>query len=234
VVDDRASCPICAQSGDLPHPEAAAPQVSFASHEESNRHVAAPDRARPQIASMVMADTDNDAGAGHEAAWQAWFVPEREAQEAALAAPPGKEHHERFDALNRAVQIFSKNGQELFDHLAKFIGTDQQVHELDEGFSQETVRLLHNYLASVGSLRDMQRSIHHRLWPQRAEHDKPTNTKTAWEVNVYNPRTEFMFGDDAIQFQSRLHPFHRRRSSAMHLTPPGSATTQTPASRKFV
>jgi hypothetical protein len=156
---------------------------------------------------MVMADTDNDAGAGDDAAWQAWFVPEREAREAALAALPGKENYERFEALNRASQIFGKNGLELRDHLAVFLGTDQHVHQLDEGFSQETVRLLHNYLASVGSLRDMQRSIHHRLWPQRAEPDNPENTKTAWEVNVYNPRTEIMFGDDAIQFLFDLRNF---------------------------
>jgi hypothetical protein len=42
------------------------------------------------------------------------------------AALPGKEHYERFEALNRASQIFGKNGLELNDHLAKFIGTESQ------------------------------------------------------------------------------------------------------------
>ena len=75
-----------------------------------------------------MADRDNDAGAGNRTAFQAWFVPECDAREAALAALPGKEHHERFEALNRASQIFGKNGLDLQDHLAKFIGTDQFRH----------------------------------------------------------------------------------------------------------
>lgn len=103
-----------------------------------------------------MADSDNDAGgvgAGNEGSLQAWFVPECEAREAALAALAGKEHYERFEALNRASQIFGKNGTDFRDHLAKFIGTDQHVDQLDEGFSQETVRLLHNYLVAAGRRR---------------------------------------------------------------------------------
>ena len=66
-----------------------------------------------------MADSDNDAGgvgAGNEGSLQAWFVPECEAREAALAALAGKEHYERFEALNRASQIFGKNGTDFRDH----------------------------------------------------------------------------------------------------------------------
>lgn len=69
------------------------------------------------------------------------------------------------------------------------------------------MRLLHNYLASVGSLRDVQRGIHRRLWPERVEPDNPKNQKTVWEVSVYNPRTKFMFGDAAIQFLFNLRNF---------------------------
>jgi hypothetical protein len=73
----------------------------------------------------------------------------------------------------------------------------------------------------VDSLRDMQRSIRHRLWPQRVEPDKPKNTKTVWEADVYHPRTKFMFGDDAIQFLFDLRNFTLHCSAP--LVEPGCA-----------
>jgi hypothetical protein len=156
---------------------------------------------------QIVTDVSEEVGDSEETSWQAWFVPEKQMREAHLAALPGKEHYERFDALNRASRVFGTNGAELERHLGQFLGTDVHVDELDDEFAHEAVRLLHNYLASVTTLRDVQRAIHHRLWPKRAEPDNPENTKTLWEVTVYGPRTEFIFGDDAVKFLYDLRNF---------------------------
>ena len=58
------------------------------------------------------------------------------------------------------------------------------VSELPDDFASEAARLLHNYLAALTTLRDVQRGIHRRIWPEL--HAPGTDDKrTKWEVEVW-------------------------------------------------
>jgi hypothetical protein len=94
--------------------------------------------------------------------WKANWAVEREERLAHLAELPGKEHHERLEALNRVSRLFSTNGTELSNHIGTFVGTGRHVDELPDEFEHEAVRLFHNYIASVATLRDVQRSTPRR------------------------------------------------------------------------
>jgi hypothetical protein len=59
-----------------------------------------------------------------------------------------------------ASNVFSDNTTELMNHLTKFVGTMLHVNELPDDFDVEANRLLHNYLAALATLRDVQRAIH--------------------------------------------------------------------------
>ncbi|MCK8615778.1 hypothetical protein [Gordonia sp. C13] len=131
-----------------------------------------------------------------------WAV-EREQRLEHLGRLPGKLHHERFEALNRASRLFSTNGVELTNHIAKFVGTLQHANNLPDEFEHETVRLFHNYIASVATLRDIQRATHRKIWPDKPPKDerpKPDDPRTYWEMEVYSPKVVEMFGNDDIQF----------------------------------
>jgi hypothetical protein len=139
----------------------------------------------------------------------AWAV-EREMREVLLAALPGKEHHERFDGLNLTSRLFSTNGIELEKHLKKFVGTGRNVKDLPEDYNFEAVRLFHNYLVSVGTFRDAQRTAHRQVWPDRLPKDQRSNdqdSRTVWEVKNYTPKTVELFGDDDIKFLFDLRNF---------------------------
>jgi len=71
----------------------------------------------------------------------------------------------------------------------------------------EANRLLHNYLASLATLRDVQRMVHHRLWPDRHAPDNENDKRTVWEVKVWEPERDRVFGDDAIKFLVDLRNF---------------------------
>lgn len=131
-----------------------------------------------------------------------WSV-ERERRLEHLGRLPGKLHQERFEALNRASRLFSANGVELNNHIAKFVGTLEHANNLPDEFEHETVRLFHNYIASVATLRDIQRATHRKIWPgkpPRDERPKPDDPRTYWEMEVYSPKVVEMFTDDDIQF----------------------------------
>ena len=142
---------------------------------------------------------------------------ERERRLAHLDRLPGKRYLERFESLNRASHLFSVNGEELRKHIAQFVGTAEHVNDLPEEFEQEAIRLFHNYLASVATLRDIQRATHRKLWPQRREKGQNVNKNdqsTDWEVEVYRPKVHELFGDDDIQFLFQL------RNCTLHHTVP--------------
>ncbi|OXR46705.1 hypothetical protein B7C42_01681 [Nocardia cerradoensis] len=132
---------------------------------------------------------------------------EQERREALLSQLPGKEHYDRFDGLNRASQVFSGNGQELSGLLRHFIGTDLHVERLPDGYDVEVMRRFHNYVASVATLRDVQRATHRKLWPDRVSPDDSQNQKTVWEVEIYSPKAEEVFGSDSIKFLFDLRNF---------------------------
>ncbi|WP_228002486.1 hypothetical protein [Nocardia australiensis] len=142
--------------------------------------------------------------------WQAEWAVEREQRLALLAKLSGKEHHERLDALNRVSRLFSTNGAELTKHISTFVGTARHVNDLPDEFEHEAVRLFHNYIASVATLRDVQRSTHRKLWSKRLPNDQrrdDNDTRTVWEVETYEPKVTELFGDDDIKFLFDLRNF---------------------------
>ena len=94
-------------------------------------------------------------------------------------------YREWFESLNRASKVFDGNSSEFTNDLAKFVGRPTFVTELPDDFSDESARLLHNYLAALATLRDTQRSIHHKLWPVPDDSDP---NRTRWEVTVWDPK----------------------------------------------
>jgi hypothetical protein len=132
------------------------------------------------------------------------FGIEVERREAHLAALPGKRYHDWFESLKRATTVLNGNTSELERHLTRFVGTPRFVSELPDDFADEATRLLHNYLAALATLRDIQRSIHHKLWPVPDEED-PDRTK--WEVKVWDPKRKQLYGDDPIAFLVKLRDY---------------------------
>jgi hypothetical protein len=138
--------------------------------------------------------SENDS---NETTYQSQFGIEVERREAHLAALPGSVYREWFESLNRASKVFSGNSSELEKHLTKFVGTPTFVSELSDDFGDESARLLHNYLAALATLRDTQRSIHHKLSPEPDDNDP---NRTRWEVKVWDPKRKqlYGFGNDAM------------------------------------
>jgi hypothetical protein len=151
------------------------------------------------------------------------FGVEIDMRESHLAALPGKVYSEWLDSLNRASEVFGGNSIELERHLTRFVGTPTHVNDLPEGFDVEANRLLHNYLASLATLRDVQRMVHHKLWPDRHAPDNENDKRTVWEVKVWEPKRDRVFGDDAIKFLCRSRDFARQRwpFGQFHLTSAG-------------
>ena len=95
--------------------------------------------------------------------------------------------------------MFGGNSRELEKHLTQFVGKPTFVNELPEDFGFEAARLLHNYLAALSTLRDVQRGIHRRVWPER--HAPGSDDKrTKWEVEVWTPKIEEFFSDGPVGF----------------------------------
>lgn len=149
--------------------------------------------------------------------WTAAWSVEKSDREERLDRLPGKQHHERFETLNRASELFSGNLLEFKNHLGKFLDTDVQASELPKWYESETIRLFHNYLASVATLKDMQRATHKVVWPERLppeERSDPKDQRTVWEAAVYGDKTKEVFGDDDLQFLFDL------RNCTLHRTVP--------------
>ena len=87
-----------------------------------------------------------------------------------------------------ASNVFSDNTTELMNHLTEFVGTMLHVNELPDDFDVEANRLLHNYLAALATLRDVQRAIHRQLWPDKYAPDDKDDKRTKWQVAVWEPR----------------------------------------------
>jgi hypothetical protein len=134
-------------------------------------------------------------------------------RKAHLDSLPGKVYNDWFEALNRASRVFSGNGVELNNHVQRFVGSPMFVSELPDDFGFEAARLLHNYLASLASLRDVQRVIHRRVWPD--PYAPGTDDKrTKWEVDFWTPKINELFGDEPTVFLVDL------RNYSMHYAIP--------------
>ncbi len=149
----------------------------------------------------------------YEATWSV----ERKTRLAHLETLPGKAHLERLETLNHASRLFSSNLNELMNLISGFVGTDRHVNDLPETFEYELIRLFHNYLASVATLRDMQRATHRSVWterlPESDRHGK-SDKRTKWEASVYQPKVKEVFHDESMAFLSDL------RNCALHRTVP--------------
>jgi hypothetical protein len=117
-------------------------------------------------------------------------------------------------SLQRATDVFNRNTQDLDNHLKKFVGEQVFVTELTDEFEAEAARLLLNYLAALATLRDAQRAVHHKLWPDREEEDRtcltcgqPQPKRTKWEVETWDPKLEELLGDERIRFLAKLRDY---------------------------
>jgi len=143
------------------------------------------------------------------------FATEMPKRQAHLDGLPGKTYCEWQESLNRAAKLFSKNSEELRDHLMQFVGQPIFVTELSEGYDAEAARLLINYLAALAGLRDAQRVVHHRLWPDPDEEEnracetcgRRDPKRTKWEVEVWDPKREELLGDGRIAFLTKLRNY---------------------------
>lgn len=145
---------------------------------------------------------------------QSEFGKEVDRRESHLAALPGKVYHEWFTSLARATDVFNRNTQDLDNHFKQFVGEQVFVTELEDEFDAEAARLLLNYLAALTTLRDAQRVVHHKLWPEREEEDRtcptcgqPQPKRTKWEVEVWDPKREELLGDERIAFLAKLRDY---------------------------
>jgi hypothetical protein len=143
------------------------------------------------------------------------FATEMPRRRAHLDGLPGKIYYEWGESLNRAAKLFSKNSEELRDHLMQFVGKPIFVTELSEGYDAEAARLLINYLAALAGLRDAQRVVHHRLWPDPDEGEnracetcgRRDPKRTKWEVEVWDAKRQELLGDGRIVFLTKLRDY---------------------------
>lgn len=149
-------------------------------------------------AATVWCVTDDAAA---EETYRSLFGLEMERRKAHIEALPGSLFKEDLEALNRASYVFGTNGQELAGHVAQFISSALHVRELDEGYANELVRLLHNYLTSVSSLIDAQRVVVRHRWPEK---DDPE--RVAFEA-AFDERRTTTFETDEAAFVTRLRNY---------------------------
>lgn len=118
-----------------------------------------------------------------------------------LEQMPGYKIKQELDALNLASWIMSENVQHIERHLSEFIGTGKTIHELPAAYSSESSRLLLNFLASVGSMRDVQLRLVHTYWGKDSDFD----------VGTYRPKVAGLFGSGPAKFliDLRNYTIHR-------------------------
>lgn len=146
--------------------------------------------------------------------WTTPFGEQMDQRNAHLDALPGRLYRDWFEALNRASRVYGGNAAELDKHVQQFVGSPMFVSELPDTFGFEAARLLHNYLAALASLRDVQRVIHRRVWPELNAPDSDDKRTTKWEVEVWTPKINELFGDEPTVFLVDL------RNYSMHYAIP--------------
>lgn len=115
---------------------------------------------------------------------------------------PGYVMGQYFESLNRASLVFSGNSDELAQHVGAFVGVPVTRSQLPDAYEHELVRLFHNYLASVGTLRDVQRTVHRSIWPMQSK-DAPSE----WESTVWGPKVQELFGTRETKFLQDLRNY---------------------------
>ncbi|MGA4690139.1 hypothetical protein ACPCXD_07700 [Rhodococcus sp. AB351] len=132
---------------------------------------------------------------------------------------------QHLQALNRASAVFSGNLIELSSHVQKFVGTEEMPGSLGDEYETDLTRTFHNFLASAATLRDVQRMVHKKLWPEKPPKDPNKKKKsgepkkTIWELGVWDPKIEEIYGKDEFKFLLDL------RNYAVHYTLPVPLTS---------
>jgi hypothetical protein len=151
---------------------------------------------------------------------------ERDRRVAHLEALPGHRAREYEESLDRAVFSFNLNATALITLAAQYV-TSVNDDELSEHSNYRLANALFNFLASAGTLREVQRVVHRKMWPMRQA--EPTvcdschktlkgQRPSVWEEEVYGPKLKETFGNDAA-FLLKL------RDYAVHYEPPMPSLT---------
>jgi hypothetical protein len=120
-----------------------------------------------------------------------------------LESLPGYQLKVDLEALNRCSYTFSRNAQELTNHVARFLDSaTTSAKELSDDYVNELVRLLHNYLTSVTSLIDAQRVVMRHRWPsaKKGEHSK-------FETTDYAAQLKKTFETGEAEFMQKLRNY---------------------------
>ncbi|WP_280257712.1 hypothetical protein [Nocardia abscessus] len=122
-----------------------------------------------------------------------------------LEALPGFRAREHEESLDRAVFSFNLNAKALIASAARYMSTVND-EELGEHFNYEFANALFNFLASVGTLRDVQRVVHRKIWPMRPSESSTCEAcgkgqknpiRSEWEEKHYAPKLAATFTEDA-------------------------------------
>lgn len=77
------------------------------------------------------------------------FGEEMDKRKAHLEALPAWQLREDLEALKRCFYVFNTNANELATHVASFLKSSQIAEETSDGYVDELVRRLHNYLGHI-------------------------------------------------------------------------------------
>lgn len=152
---------------------------------------------RVTVGSRIVTENEHE----HSEVHYSSFGIAMDKRKAHVEALPGTRLKEDLEALNRASYVFGTNGQELADHVTRFVESSQHVHNLTDDYANELVRLLHNYLTSVSSLIDAQRVVVRHCWPQE---DDPNRVLFQGE---FDKQREVTFETDEAAFVTKLRNY---------------------------
>jgi hypothetical protein len=113
-----------------------------------------------------------------------------------------------LEALNRCSYTFSRNAQELTNHVGRSATTS--ASDLSDGYVNELVLLLHNYLTSVTSLIDAQRVVMRHPWPSVKKGEQ-----SEFETTDYASQVRSTFETGEAEFMQKL------RNYCTHYSIPG-------------
>lgn len=145
------------------------------------------------------------------------FTTEMEARQAHLEALPGFQLKEDLEALKRCLYVFTTNANELAKHTGEFLNSLQLSQDVTENYSDELVRLLHNYLTSVSSLVESQRVVMRHRWSDGPlfegncpECDRPllsADSFSEFESKDYAKQLSTTFETDEAAFIGKLRNY---------------------------
>jgi hypothetical protein len=145
------------------------------------------------------------------------FAAEMDRRKAHLEALPGYRLKVDLEALNRCSYTFSRNAQELSQHVERFLlSHTTSAQELSDDYVNELVRLLHNYLTSVTSLIDAQRVVMRHRWPSAKKGEY-----SEFETTDYAAQLKETFETGEAEFMQKL----RNDCTHYSIPVPGLGTT---------